>query len=56
MDTIWRPDHHKRLGLYRPDEIVVLSLPKGDVLKVLENPFLENPSFLDHFRRRFDKD
>jgi len=32
--------------------IVFLNQLKVDVLKVWENPCLENPSFFDHFRRR----
>jgi len=35
--------------------VVFLSLQKGDVLKVWENPCLENPSFFDHFKRRSEK-
>jgi hypothetical protein len=32
--------------------IAVLNLQKRDVIKVWENPCLENPSFSDHFKRR----
>jgi hypothetical protein len=31
--------------------IVLLSLPKGDVLKVWENPNLVNPSSFDQFKK-----
>jgi len=35
----WRHDHHKSLGLYSPEVIVVPGLPEDFMLKVWNNPF-----------------
>jgi len=43
------------LGLHSPELSVVLGLLKGDVLKVLKNPCLVNPSFFDHFKGGSEK-